>query len=212
MYYSCLFLVISWVATVHAQYVQTYASQSDARYALDSPYNLCREPQLATSSLHATSKASNRGVDNARLWSGTSWTAENSDFHQALTVDLGKIKNITGIATQGRAHSEDYVMEYQILYGTNGKDFSDYKDIDGSPKLFRGNSDGDFVVRNDFDQPIIASWIQINPTRWADRISMRLELYGCEYIPDVSFLQWNSLNSKRSFNTSNCVTKRHFFA
>ncbi|XP_040565302.1 neurexin-4 [Lepeophtheirus salmonis] len=210
MYYSCLFLVISWVATVHAQYVQTYASQSDARYALDSPYNLCREPQLATSSLHATSKASNRGVDNARLWSGTSWTAENSDFHQALTVDLGKIKNITGIATQGRAHSEDYVMEYQILYGTNGKDFSDYKDIDGSPKLFRGNSDGDFVVRNDFDQPIIASWIQINPTRWADRISMRLELYGCEYIPDVLFFNGTAL-IQRDLSTHPIASLRDTF-
>ena len=30
--------------------------------------------------------------------------ADNSDFDQALIVDLGKIKNVTGIATQGRAH------------------------------------------------------------------------------------------------------------
>ena len=41
------------------------------------------------------------------------------------------------------------------------------------------------MVRNDFDQPIIAQWLRINPTRWADRISMRVELYGCEYIPDT---------------------------
>ncbi len=57
--------------------------------------------------------------------------------------------------------------------------------VDGSPKLFPGNEDGDYVVRNDFDQPIIAQWIRINPTRWADRISLRMELYGCNYIPDV---------------------------
>jgi hypothetical protein len=37
-------------------------------------------------------------------------------------------------------------------YGTNGKDWIDYKEVDGLPKLFRGNTDGDYVVRNDFDQ------------------------------------------------------------
>ena len=80
-------------------------------------------------------------------------------------------------------------MEFRIQYGSNGKDFIDYKEVDGSPKLFLGNEDGDYVVKNDFDQPIIAQWLRINPTRWADRISLRVELYGCEYIPDV--LQFN---------------------
>jgi contactin associated protein-like 2 len=51
--------------------------------------------------------------------------------------------------------------------------------------LFIANEDGDYVVRNDFEQPIIAQWVRINPTRWADRISLRMELYGCNYIPDV---------------------------
>jgi poly(3-hydroxyalkanoate) synthetase len=117
------------------------------------------------------------------LWGGSAWTAENSDFQQALTVDLGSIKNVTGIATQvkyfditaicdisftlnkqicphititlyfnnnvlqGRQHSDEYVMEYMIQYGTNGKDFSEYKEVDGNPKLFRGNEDGDYVSR-----------------------------------------------------------------
>ena len=34
------------------------------------------------------------------LWGGSAWTAENSDFQQALIIDLGDIKNVTGIATQ----------------------------------------------------------------------------------------------------------------
>ncbi len=50
---------------------------------------------------------------------------------------MGAIKNITGIATQGRAHSNEYVLEYRIQYGTNGKDWIDYKEVDGLPKLFR---------------------------------------------------------------------------
>lgn len=47
--------------------------------------------------------------------------------------------------------------------------------------MFKGNSDGDSIKKNEFEVPIIAQWIRINPTRWRNRISMRVELYGCEY-------------------------------
>ncbi len=114
-------------------------------------------------------------------------------YFQALIVDLGHVQNVTGIATQGRAHSDEYVIEYRIQYGSNGKDWIDYKEIDGSPKLFLGNTDGDYVVRNTFDQPIIARWVRLNPTRWGDRISVRMELYGCDYIPDVLHFNGSAL-------------------
>lgn len=47
--------------------------------------------------------------------------------------------------------------------------------------MFKGNSDGNSIHYNVFEVPIIAQWIRINPTRWHDRISMRVELYGCDY-------------------------------
>ena len=50
--------------------------------------------------------------------------------------------------------------------------------------------------RNDFEQPIIAQWIRINPTRWADRIALRMELYGCRYIPDVLYFNGKAMIQK----------------
>lgn len=47
--------------------------------------------------------------------------------------------------------------------------------------MFKGNSNGNYVRKNEFEVPIIAQWVRINPTRWRDRISMRVELYGCDY-------------------------------
>ena len=47
--------------------------------------------------------------------------------------------------------------------------------------MFKGNVDGDTIKLNKFEVQIIAQWIRINPTRWRDRISLRLELYGCGY-------------------------------
>ena len=60
-----------------------------------------------------------------------------------------------------------------IQYGTNGRDLSDYKEVDGSPKLFDANYDGFHEARTSFDQPIFAQYIRI---RWADKIALRMEL------------------------------------
>ena len=163
---TLILMLAYWVGLASCQYLtNTYQSSSSYidRYRLDSPYNLCNSPLMKQSVVTATSEANQRTAQLAVLWGGSAWTAENSDFEQALLVDLGTVKNITGIATQGRAHSDEYVQEFMIQYGSNGKDFIDYKAVDGSPKLFLGNTNGDYVKFNTFDQPIIAQWIRINP-------------------------------------------------
>ncbi|KAF7414323.1 hypothetical protein HZH68_002812 [Vespula germanica] len=186
---------------------------------------------------------------------GNAWTASSSDFGQYLTIDLGQVMNITAVATQGRSHKNEYVMEYGISYGTNGLDYVDFKEEsgdsawspelssydqhltvelsdryeirsvatrgrahtneyvteyivqysddgqawtsyegqDGVDEMFKGNTNGDTIKLNKFEVPIIAQWIRINPTRWRDRISLRLELYGCDYESDVLSFNGSSL-------------------
>ncbi|XP_058793266.1 neurexin-4 [Phymastichus coffea] len=163
-------------------------------------YDYCNYPLLERAVLKATSSLPERGASNAKpLYGPNAWTASSSDFGQYLIIDLGETKNITAIATQGRAHYNEYVMEYGISYGTNGLDYADFKETDGNIKMFKGNRDGDTVRLNKFDVPIIAQWVRINPTRWRDRISLRLELYGCDYTPNViafngsAMLRWDML-------------------
>jgi len=43
--------------------------------------------------------------------------------------------NVTGIATQGRNSPKEFVREYGISYGSNGLDYADYREIDGSTKV-----------------------------------------------------------------------------
>ena len=52
-----------------------------------------------------------------------------------MTIDLGDIMNVTGIATQGRNSPKEFVREYGISYGSNGLDYADYREIDGSTKV-----------------------------------------------------------------------------
>ena len=139
---------------------------------------------------------------------------------QHLTIDLGRVYNMTAVATQGKANTKEYVSGYYLLISDGGdywrmaySDSEGYEQaftllltlsiisvsivfvslfslhhfLDGSIdwsfplKLFDGNSDGNSVKVNHFDPPIIAQYIRINPTRWRDRISMRVQLYGCDY-------------------------------
>lgn len=48
-------------------------------------------------------------------------------------------------------------------------------------QMFQGNDDDDTVVRNNFNYPIVARYVRINPQRWHNFISMRIELYGCRF-------------------------------
>ena len=73
------------------------------------------------------------------LSSGTALSAKDSDLNQLQMFDLGEVMNVTTITTKGRTHTNNYVSGFMIKYGTNGRDFSDYKEVDGSPKLFDAN-------------------------------------------------------------------------
>ncbi|XP_073984244.1 neurexin-4 isoform X1 [Rhodnius prolixus] len=156
-------------------------------------YYECNDPLLDRAQLSATSSLPDRGPENARLDEGKAWTASYSGFDQALIVDLGQVMRVTSIATQGRPHSSEYTMEYTISYGTNGLDYAMYKEQGGYTKMFKGNVNPDDVQKNIFEVPIIAQWIKINPTRWRDRISLRLELYGCDYVAENMYFNGSSL-------------------
>ena len=45
---------------------------------------------------------------------------------------------------------------------------------------FTGNTDQDTVVSHDLNPPIRARLIRFVPVAWHSRISMRVELYGCQ--------------------------------
>ena len=55
------------------------------------------------------------------------WTAQHSNVGQSVTVDLGEVYRITRVATQGRRNSKEWVLQYNLQYGFNGRDFMDYR-------------------------------------------------------------------------------------
>ncbi|XP_042898016.1 neurexin-4 isoform X2 [Parasteatoda tepidariorum] len=148
-------------------------------------YDDCNEPLLEKSKIYSsTSMSSDRGPDKGRLNGLYSWTAGYNDYFQYLTFKFRSRKIIHRISTQGHAFSNEFVSEYCIQFSNDGDSWRTYISSDGEIQLFTGNVDGDTIKLNKFDMPIIAQWIRINPTRWRDRISMRVELYGCDYVSE----------------------------
>ncbi|XP_061302752.1 lactadherin isoform X3 [Pezoporus flaviventris] len=111
------------------------------------------------------------------------WTALNNDQSEWLQIDLQDQKKVTGIITQGArdfGHIQ-YVAAYKVAYSDNGTSWTLYKDGQtNSTKIFHGNSDNYSHKKNVFDVPFYARFIRILPVAWHNRITLRVELLGCD--------------------------------
>ncbi|XP_056414161.1 coagulation factor V [Hyla sarda] len=111
------------------------------------------------------------------------WQAKSNNNQQWLQIDFLVKKKITGIMTQGATSltSELYVKSYTVQYSDNGKNWKAYMDSSTSmEKIFKGNSNAQGYVKNEFDPPIFSQYLRIIPKSWNQSIVMRLEVYGCD--------------------------------
>ncbi|XP_066097594.1 discoidin, CUB and LCCL domain-containing protein 2 isoform X2 [Saccopteryx bilineata] len=149
------------------------------------------DPQITASSVlewtDHTGQENSWRPEKARLKKpGPPWAAFATDEYQWLQIDLNKEKKITGIVTTGSTMLEHnyYVSAYRILYSDDGLRWTVYRERGvEQDKIFQGNKDYHQDVRNNFLPPIIARFIRVNPTQWQQKIAMKVELLGCQFIP-----------------------------
>ncbi|KAI8514078.1 hypothetical protein Bbelb_084020 [Branchiostoma belcheri] len=114
-------------------------------------------------------------------WGG--WGSGRSIIGQWLQVDLGVIKRITGIVTQG-AHMQVYsgyswVTSYKLEYSGDETFWTTYANSNGLDTVFTGNTDTDTPVTNLLDNPVNARYVRFYPQSWNHRIAMRVDILGC---------------------------------
>jgi len=114
----------------------------------------------------------------SRLHGYYSWSARTNDLNQWLQIYFVVSTRVTGIATQGRHNSNQWVTKYSLQYSTDGQRFTTYRQ-GGTTKVFNGNSDRQNVVFQTIIKPFSAKYVRIRPTKWYGWISMRVEIYGC---------------------------------
>ena len=104
-------------------------------------------------------------------------------------MDLAAVRYLSKIATQCRGEFpllNQCVTSYYVNVKSAYED--DYTAVCGTsscPQLFTGNDparDLETVVTNEFDWPIAARFVRLNPQSWNNHIAMRWEIYGCDHL------------------------------
>ncbi|XP_043934129.1 lactadherin isoform X1 [Protopterus annectens] len=111
------------------------------------------------------------------------WTAQCNDRSQWIQVDLLTPKKITGIITQGAKDFGciQYVSSFKVAYSDDGQNWTIYKDNNTrTDKIFEGNKDNNTHKKNVFDPPFYARFLRVLPWTWQNRITLRMELLGCD--------------------------------
>ena len=84
--------------------------------------------------ISASSEESRKTAGSARLNTTSAWCASTTNNGQYLSVDLGKLAAVTGIAVQGDPTGTNWVKTFFVKYGTSAASMATYKQ-DGTDKV-----------------------------------------------------------------------------
>ncbi|XP_019936674.2 coagulation factor VIII isoform X1 [Paralichthys olivaceus] len=111
------------------------------------------------------------------------WRPMNNNPHEWLQVDLGKVRRITGVITQGARSlfTPMMVTEFSVTFSQDGQSWSSV--LEGSSQkeqIFTGNNESDEEAVTLFDPPLFSRYLRIHPRGWINSIALRLEVLGCD--------------------------------
>lgn len=136
----------------------------------------------------------------------------NSDPNPWIEVNLGQVKDIKSIKTQGKPEQDAWVEEYELQYSLDGVNYINYTSsgTGSTRKTFYGNSDRNTIVENKVyndpllqTEPLKAQYLKIFPKKVKNYVSMRL---GVELVQDNFNLSYKDHSSIYSpLNTKNAL-------
>ena len=106
------------------------------------------------------------------------WVAAGQFIGQFIQADLGAVRRVEKVATQGRPDFDHWVTSYRFAYSVDGLTYHFILSNTGSEQIFAGNSDRDTVVENTFDMAVAARYVRVYPQTWHTGLSIRWEVYG----------------------------------
>ena len=92
------------------------------------------------------------------------------------------MRRVEDVATQGRADHDQWVTSYKFAYSMDGVTFEYVRVVDGSERVFSGNSDRDTVVRHSLGSVVLARFVRLYPQDYYGLMALRWEVYGCVHI------------------------------
>uniref|UniRef100_A0A3Q1CEM6 Neuropilin n=1 Tax=Amphiprion ocellaris TaxID=80972 RepID=A0A3Q1CEM6_AMPOC len=161
-----------------------------ANYTIRERNFACMEPlgmelgEISSEQISASSQYnSNWSPERSRLNYGENgWTPSDDTIREWIQVDLGFLRFVTAVGTQGAISKETrkhyYVRSYKVDLSSNGEDWVTVKE-GSKQKIFQGNHNPTDEVRAFLPKQTLARYIRIRPMSWEQGICMRFEIYGC---------------------------------
>jgi hypothetical protein len=175
--------------------------------------SLKNEAFKASSSHKSTITQGTWSAYDARLNHAPTWEVTNAwmpEFdhsldHTYLEVDLGKVKILTGMASQGanRYLKDHYIKQFKIEVSEDGQNWKTLQkpEAENRPKIhksgkmtenkddliFYGNNDDSTIVANYMPYVVLARYVRIRVVTYHNWPALRMEFYGCDYSKDMIF-------------------------
>ncbi|XP_048582741.1 uncharacterized protein LOC5513116 isoform X3 [Nematostella vectensis] len=134
--------------------------------------------------------SSQYGTAKARLNVGglhSSWCSLRPYENEWLQIDLGTLKTVNKVATQGIIHHyHAYVTRFTLGYSRNGAYWMDYHQ-NNTTKTFDGNVNGKDVKEHLLVPTLAARLVRFNLLKYVGHLCMRVDLYGCECALDCPY-------------------------
>ena len=97
-----------------------------------------------------------------------SWRSSTATVNQWMQIDLGTVKSVFGVVTQGQIKYNYWVKSFTVSTSTSGNTWLPVNNAE----IFYGNTDKSSSVRNDFTL-VAARYVRIYAQTWNSRIIMR---------------------------------------
>uniref|UniRef100_A0A3P8X6S9 Neuropilin n=1 Tax=Cynoglossus semilaevis TaxID=244447 RepID=A0A3P8X6S9_CYNSE len=125
----------------------------------------------------------NWSAERSRLnYHENGWTPSDDSSREWIQVDLGFLRFVTAVGTQGAISKETtkhyFVRSYKVDLSSNGEDWVPVKD-GSKQKVFQGNHNAVDEVHAFLPKQSLARYVRIRPMSWEKGICMRFEIYGC---------------------------------
>ncbi|GLD72565.1 neuropilin-1, partial [Lates japonicus] len=111
------------------------------------------------------------------------WTPAETQTKEWIQVDLGFLRFVSAIGTQGAISQETrriyFVKSYKVDVSSNGEDWITLKE-GSKQKVFQGNTNPTDVAKTMLPKPTLTRFVRIRPVTWETGIALRFEVYGCK--------------------------------
>lgn len=137
-------------------------------------------------------RSANRGQLNN---TGGHWCADTDhpdpNGKHWLQIDLGRVRQVTGVATQGASGEDNaWTKAYELQASDDGTNWRPLRNEDGYTK-FLGNGDNTGVIRHMLDRPADTRYLRFIVEEWESKACLRVEVYRFQDPPQAWWWRCN---------------------